>query len=215
MSKVFVDLSMSLDGFIAGPNDNADQPLGEGGGSLLAWMNEGDIVSSAGLHPKYHGFFRARPENAKFLDELFTTMGAVVCGRRTYDLTNGWNGTFNVRNVPVFILTHEPPAAVPEGDTQFTFVTDGIESAVRQAKAAAGDKDVGVGAANVAQQALRAGLLDELRIHLAPVLLGGGVRLFDHLDGAGIELEKISVVDTPSVTHLRYRVVRNEEGVEI
>lgn len=137
-----------------------------------------------------------------------TESGTMVIGRNLYDIVGGWGGNHPVRGLHAFVLTHEPPADVPQGDTKFTFVTNGIVSAVRQAKAAAGDKNVGVAGADVAQQALKAGLVDELLIHVAPVLLGDGVRLFDHLSDQQIELEIAEVIPAKGVTHLRYRVVK-------
>ena len=140
---------------------------------------------------------------------MYEESGAFVFGRRTYDITNGWGGRHPVNGVPVFVLTHNPPPAetVPKGPSNLTFVTDGIESAIRQAKAAAGDKHVKLGGASPGKQALRAGLVDEILVHLAPYLLGGGVRLFDVLAN-GVRLEKLSVSDGPLATHLRHRVAR-------
>jgi dihydrofolate reductase len=125
-----------------------------------------------------------------------------------YDVSNGWGGSFPIPGIPVFVLTHEVPARVPEGDTWFTFVTGGIESAIRKAKEAAGEKSVGVGGAKTTQQGLEAGLVDELHIHLVPLLLGKGVRLFEQVGGRPIELKKTSVIDATGVTHLRYQVVK-------
>jgi dihydrofolate reductase len=126
-------------------------------------------------------------------------------GRRTYEIATGWGGSHPVNGAPTFVLTHDPPADYPRGPSNLTFVTDGIESAIRQAREVAGGKDNKLGGASPGQQALAAGLCDEILIHLAPYLLGGGVRLFDRLP-AGIGLEKLSVSDGPYATHLRYRV---------
>jgi dihydrofolate reductase len=126
-------------------------------------------------------------------------------GRRTYEIATGWGGSHPVNGAPTFVLTHDPPADYPRGPSNLTFVTDGIESAIRQAREVAGGKDNKLGGASPGQQALAAGLCDEILIHLAPYLLGGGVRLFDRLL-AGIGLEKLSVSDGPYATHLRYRV---------
>jgi dihydrofolate reductase len=130
-----------------------------------------------------------------------------VTGRRTYDITNGWHGNGPLPGLPLFVVTHHVPKHVPQGESRYTFVTDGIATAIEQAKAAAGEKYVSLMGASVAQQCLRAGLLDEIQIHLVPVLLGGGVRLFDQLGRENIELETVRVLDAPGVTHLRYRVV--------
>jgi dihydrofolate reductase len=138
---------------------------------------------------------------------MFAESGAYIFGRRTYDITDGWGGRHPVNGAPIFVLTHEPPADFPRGPSNLTFVTDGIESAVDQARAVAGGKDVKLGGASPGKQALAAGLCDEILIHLAPNLLGGGVRLFDPLPD-GIQLEKLSVSDGPFATHLRYRVIR-------
>jgi dihydrofolate reductase len=134
-----------------------------------------------------------------------------VTGRRTYDIANAWDGNGPAPGVPVFVVTHHVPEQPPQGESSYTYVTDGVESAIEQAKAVAGDKCVSVMGASVPQQCLRAGLLDEVQIHLVPVLLGGGVRLFDRLGSDRIQLETIQVVDAPGVTHLRYRVVNGRE----
>jgi dihydrofolate reductase len=130
-----------------------------------------------------------------------------VTGRRTYDVSDGWGGSGPLAGVPLFVLTHQVPDAVPAGEPPYTFVTDGIDAAVKQAKAAAGERDVSLMGAETVQQCLRAGLLDEIHIHLIPVLLGRGVRLLDHLGEDSVELECIQVVNAPGVTHLSYRVV--------
>lgn len=201
---------MSLDGFIAGPNDVPGNALGDGGERLHALM-------FSGLTPSEHNeFFEPAERSREVFDKWIEDLGAIVTGRRTYDLVNEWEGTHPL-GVPVFVLTHEAPETVPEGETTFTFVTDGIESALSQAMAAAGDNKVQVGAANVAQQYLRAGLLDEIQVHVVPVLLGAGVRLFDQLGDEPIELEQTRVIESTGVTHLRYRVVKRSDeskGVE-
>jgi hypothetical protein len=170
VGKVAMGLSMSLDGFIAGPNDGPERPLGDGGERLFAWYSSGDTEYRL---PGTEMVFMVSPRSAELLREVDRTMGAFVTGRRT-----------------------------------FTFVTDGVESAVEKAKEAAGEKDVAVGAASIVQQCIRAGLLDEVHINLVPVLLGGGVRLFEHLGGTPIDLESTRVIEAPGVTHLTFRVVR-------
>jgi dihydrofolate reductase len=140
---------------------------------------------------------------------MFAESGAFIFGRRTYEIANGWGGRHPVNGAPTFVLTHHPPAEFPRGPSNLTFVTDGIESAICQASAAAGDKDIKLGGASPGQQALAAGLCDEILVHIAPYLLGGGVRLFGALPD-GIRLEKLSVSDGPFATHVRYRVVREQ-----
>ncbi len=204
MGKVTTGLSMSLDGFIAGPNDGPERPLGEGGERLFAWYSSGD--TEYGL-PGTEMVFRVSPQSAELLREAHTKMGAFVTGRRTFDITNGWGGSPPL-GVPTFVVTHTVPQEWVYEGSPFTFVTDGIEGAVEQAKAVAGEKDVAVGAASIAQQCIRAGLLDEIHIDLVPVLLGGGVRLFDHLGTGPIDLESTEVVEGTGVTHLTFRVVK-------
>jgi dihydrofolate reductase len=139
--------------------------------------------------------------------------GAVLVGRRTFDLARGWNGDHH-DGVPIFVPTHHPPDDPPHGAATITFVIDGIEAAVAQAKAAAGDRNVLLHGAATAQHCLRAGLLDELEIHLVPVLLGQGRRLFDHLSADHIELELTRVVDAPGITHLHYRVRQTQDAAD-
>jgi dihydrofolate reductase len=196
---------MSLDGFIAGPNDGPASPLGEGGERLFAWYSSGDTDYRL---PGTEMVFRISPASAELLREAHGTMGAFVTGRRTFDITNGWGGRPPL-GVPTFVVTHTLPEEWIYEGSPFTFVTDGVESAVEQARAVAGDKkNVAVGAASIAQQCMRAGLLDEIHVDLVPVLLGGGVRLFEHLGSEPIELESTRVTEAPGVTHLTFRVVR-------
>jgi dihydrofolate reductase len=212
MAKVIVALTMSLDGFIAGPNDGPEQGLGEGGMRLFDWYFDGDTPIPQYQAAAERGVptppFQLDKANAAVFEELIDGGGAVITGRRTYDITNGWGGNGPLPRLPLFVVTHRVPDEVPRGESRYTFVTDGVESAVAQASAVAGDKYVSLMGASVPQQALRAGLLDEIQIHLIPVLLGGGVRLFDHLGAGSVELELLKVVDGPGVTHLRYRVVK-------
>jgi dihydrofolate reductase len=206
MGRVMVRLSMSLDGFIAGPNDGPERPLGDGGERLSAWYSSGDTEYRP---PGTEMVFKVSPQSAELLREAHSKTGALVTGRRTFDITNGWGGRPPL-GVPTFVVTHTVPQEWVYEGSPFTFVTDGVESAVEQARAVAGDKDVAVGAASIAQQCLRAGLLDEVHINLVPVLLGGGVRLFEHLGTTPIKLESTGVVEAPGVTHLGYRVLREE-----
>jgi dihydrofolate reductase len=204
MGKVSTGLSISLDGFIAGPNDGPESPLGDGGERLFAWYSGGDTDYRL---PGTEMVFRVSPQSAELLREAHSKLGAFVTGRRTFDITNGWGGSPPL-GVPTFVVTHTIPQQWVYEGSPFTFVTDGVESAVELARAVAGDKDVAVGAASIVQQCIRAGLLDEIHVDLVPVLLGGGVRLFDHLGTEPIELERTRVIEAPGVTHLTFRVVK-------
>jgi dihydrofolate reductase len=204
MSKVVIDMTMSLDGFVAGLNDSNVHPLGRHGGEhIFDWY-------SSGSEEYRDPLFRPTPgANREEVARMFAESGAFIFGRRTYEIAQGWGGRHPVNGAPVFILTHHPPAEFPHGPSNLTFVTEGIESAIGQARTVAGGKDIKLGGASPGQQALAAGLCDEILIHLAPFLLGGGVRLFDALPG-GIRLEKVSVSDGPLATHLRYQVKGSE-----
>jgi dihydrofolate reductase len=191
---------MSLDGFIAGPNDGRDNPLGDGGGRLFEWMTAG--AGRVGPDDRFRPSERSRP----VMEEMFDC-GAIVTGRRTFDIANGWGGHHPI-GAPFFLLTHHPPSEHVGPGTQGTVVTDGIESALEQARAVAGERKIAVGAADVAQQYLRAGLVDEIHISLVPVLLGGGVRMFATGDERQTRLECTRVIESDDVTHLSYRVVR-------
>ena len=203
MGKVRTGHATSLDGFIAGPNDGPEVPMGEGGERLLAWYFGGDTEYRL---PGTEMVFKVSPGTAEYLLETSTTTGALVTGRRTFDLTRGWGGGHPL-GVPVFVLTHSVSQEWVYEGSPFTFVRDGLESAVAQAKAAAGDKDVGVIGANLVQQCIRAGLLDEIHLDLVPVLLGDGVRLFEQ-GIEPIELESTRVIEGAGVTHLTFRVVK-------
>ncbi|MCI0709746.1 MAG: dihydrofolate reductase family protein [Chloroflexi bacterium] len=184
MSKVTANMSMSLDGFIAGPHDDVER--------LHEWM------------------FPPRGNFQQVLDEMFKTVGAIIMGSRMFKLGEEPWGNDPPFHMPAFVLTHEArPVLVKEGGTTFTFVDDGIESALKQARAAADDKDVMVtGGANAIQQYINMGVLEEIRIHMIPVLLGDGIPLFDNLGDMPIELEQVEVIEGQGVTHLRYRVVK-------
>ena len=189
MSNVTFSLSMSLDGFVAGPNDEID-PLHD-------WLFGGE-------HPSRSGFGSMTEESRGVLDAGIAELGAVVVGRSTFEVSGRWGGT-GPFGAPTFVVTHSPPT---ENRGEFTYVTEGVEAAIEQARAAAGEKVVSVMGAIVPQQAIRAGLIDEFVIHLIPVLLGEGKRLFDHLGGR-VDLERTHVVEAPEgVTHLRFRVIR-------
>ena len=169
MGKVRTGLSVSLDGFIAGPNDGPEAPMGVGGERLLAWYAAGDTEYRL---PGTDMVFMVSAGTAEYLAETRRTTGALVFGRRTFDLTHGWGGKHPL-DVPVFVVTRSVPQDWVYEGSPFTFVTDGLESALEQAKAIAGDKDVGVGAASVVQHCIKAGLLDEIHIDLVHVLLRG------------------------------------------
>jgi dihydrofolate reductase len=193
MSKVISGISMSLDGYVTGPNVTREQQLGDGGQVLHRWLHEPD------------------PRDAELMAEMGKDAGAILMGRLSYNLAEGdggWGDGGPAGPVPCFVLTHNPPA--PEtvrAPSVFTFVTDGIHSAVAQAKAAAGDKVVGVHGASAAQQCIAAGLLDEIQLSLSPVLLGSGTRLFEH-PGGQFQLACTKVIDTPNAIHLRFTVIR-------
>jgi dihydrofolate reductase len=195
MSVSVLFMSMSLDGYIAGSNDETDNPGGDGDavGRLHAW----------GLTPDGAGHRTVGP--AGQLNDEYNATGAVLAGRRTAEQVDHWGG--NHHGVPIFVVSHRPPGPSVANYPLVTYVTDGIASAMAQAKAAAGDRDVLVHGAYTAQRALEAGVLDELQIHQIPVLLGGGRRLFEVLPSR-VELEIVRVIDTAEATHIRYRVRR-------
>jgi dihydrofolate reductase len=201
MGIVAADISVSLDGFVAGPNDGPELGLGEGGERLHEW-----IVGLKSWRER-HGLEGGESNHdAEVLDEAFRNVGAIVLGKRMYDNAKGW-GDDPPFKVPVFVLSHQPLEKIVKGETSFDFVSGGIEKAVKQASSAAGGGDVSIsGGASTIQQTIAAGLLDQIQIHLVPILLGGGVRLFEGLDPERTELELTRVIESPSVTHLRYRV---------
>jgi dihydrofolate reductase len=193
VGKVVFDISMSLDGFITGPNMRPDEPMGDGGERLHEWAFGGDERSR------------------ELLAEAGRESGAVICGRNTYDHSVPWwgaDGPTGQARLPVFVVTHSEPDEQPENGV-YTFATGGIETALDQAKEAAGDKTVAVmGGSDLGRQFIRAGLVDEISIHLVPVLFGSGMRMFDEADHEHIELEAIGVEPTQPATHMRFRLVR-------
>ena len=204
MGKVVTELSVSLDGFVAGPNDGPENGLGDSGERLFQWYYSGNTPFPL---PGTDMVFQISRASADLLQEEWGKLGAMVAGRRMFDIAHAWAG-HPPGGGPCFIVTHvAPPEWVGEG-SPFTFVTDGVASAIRQAQAAAGEKHVSVSSASIVQQCLRLGLLDEIQIDLVPVLLGGGVRMFDNLGTIPIALERIQVVEAPGVTHLRFRVLK-------
>jgi dihydrofolate reductase len=203
VSQVFVDVGVSLDGFIAGPNGRPGNPLGDGGTRIHEWVY--------GLRAFQENLGLPGGETGRDNDSVRATLarsGANVMGRHMFDEGEvGWpeNAPFHA---PVFVVTHRAREPwVRPGGTTFTFVTDGFESALEQARAAAGNRDVRIsGGADIIQQALRAGVVDEITIHLAPILLGKGVRLFENLADENLKLDPVNAIRSPWVTHLVYRV---------
>ena len=214
MAKVKARISVSVDGFVAGPNISLEEPLGEGGERLHDWVTR--LRSWNELQGREGGETGVDDDVSR---EMFEGVGAVVMGRgmfggtwTTGDEWNAWEGWWGddpPYHMPVYVLTHHAREPLTLTDTTFTFVTDGIESAIAQAREAAGDKDVLVmGGGSTIAQATDAGFVDELDLHVVPLLLGGGARLFDHLGSGLVKLEPTRVIDSPNVTHLRYRVVK-------
>ena len=212
MSKVRAQISISADGYVAGPNQSKENPLGEGGESLHDWV----VALKAWREP--HGKEGGEVnESSSVVEESKANVGAEIMGRGMFgggpgpwpeEPWNGWWGDDPPFHMPVFVLTHHEREPLTLSDTTFTFVTDGIESALEQARAAAGDKDVHVsGGAEAINQYLAAGLIDELELHVVPLVLGGGAKLFEGV-GPGLKLEQIRSLDAPGVTHLKYRVAR-------
>ncbi len=195
MSASVLCMSMSLDGYIAGPNDEPDNPGGDGFARLHDW----------GVTPEGE-FFRPAGLAGQLIDDMNAT-GAVLAGRRTVERIDHWGGDAHGRGVPIFVPSHRPPGPPVAHYPLVTYVFDGIVSAMAQAKATAGDRNAMVQGAYTAQLALEAGVLEELVIHQVPVLFGGGCRLFERLPSR-VELEIVRVIDTPEATHIHYRVRR-------
>jgi dihydrofolate reductase len=194
MAKLTADISMSLDGFVTDPEASVGTPLeGNDPGRLSDWQFDAKTETDAAIQ-----------------DERYASTGAVLIGKRMFDAGFEPWGDPPPFGMPVFIVTHEAREPLPmQGGTTYTFVTDGIEAALELARAAAGDKNVGVwGGPNTITQYLKARLLDELQIHLVPVLLGGGIRLFEDFDPEGVELRRATSIETPGATHLRFDVVK-------
>jgi dihydrofolate reductase len=196
VSRVVALMSVSLDGFVADANDGVDE--------VFDWYFSGEVEVPTN-DPDMT--FRVSEPSAEHLRSLVAGIGAMLTGRRTFEVADGWGGN-HPWDVPAFVVTHEVPDGWPRPGSTVHFVTDGIESAVAQASAAAGERSVGVHGADTIQQILNAGLLDEIQVDLAAVLLGSGVRLFDHLENAPIVLGDPTVVAGVGVTHLRYPVRR-------
>jgi dihydrofolate reductase len=211
MSSVTCHISISLDGFVAGPNQSIENPIGEGGMRLHQW-----VFKTASWREQHGLEGGERNADAEVVDEVVQGVGAYIMGRKMFgggdgpwdESWTGWWGEDPPYHAPVFVLTHHSREPLSmQGGTTFTFVTNGIESALEQARAAAGDKDVAIaGGASAVQQYLAAGMLDELYLHIVPIILGAGERLLE--DVGDPTLEPVKVVASPAVTHVRYRVVR-------
>jgi dihydrofolate reductase len=212
MSRVRIHISVSADGYVAGPNQSEENPLGEGGERLHDWL----VALRAWREP--HGLEGGEVNaSSAVVEELQANLGAEIMGRGKFgggpgpwgdDPWPGWWGEDPPFHMPVFVLTHHQREPLTLSDTTFTFVTDGTEAALEQARAAAGEKDVLIGGgADVINQYLAAGHVDELELHVVPLLLGGGARLFEGI-GPDLELDQIRVVEAPGVAHLKYRVVK-------
>jgi dihydrofolate reductase len=194
MATVVANMSVSLDGFIADPHDEV--------GPLFDWYQVGPVTTPSASDWLT---FKTDEASAKLLREALSTIGALICGRRLFDLTKAWGGRHPI-GCMVFVVTHSVPDGWPREGAPFTFVTDGVESAVAQAKALAGDKVVAVATPTITQQCLNVGLLDVIRVDLVPVLLGKGIRWFDNLSHAPVMLDDPEVTEGLRVTHLAYRL---------
>lgn len=197
--KITTGFSMSLDGFVAGPNEDFQQ--------LFAWMQSGDTGYSITIGEEEHKL-NISDESVEMFEGAINTAGALVAGRRLYELTHGWGGHHPV-GAPVVVVTHRPPPEWVQPEWPVTFVTDGLQSALEQAQKIAGGKDVVIASATIAQQCLNAGLLDVIHIDLVPFLLGDGVRLFEHLKVAPVALEDPEISIGKGVIHLTYRVKKD------
>jgi dihydrofolate reductase len=215
MSKLKLNITMTLDGYVAGPNQSVENPLGEGGERMHEWLFNLKTFREIQGYPGDG----ETGTNDEVLREAFQNVGATIMGRNMFgggpgewagDAWKGWWGDNPPYHTPVFVLTHHPREPQPmQGGTTFFFVTDGIESALEQARQAAGSKDVVLGGgASVAQQYLAAGLLEEVQINLVPMLLAGGARLLDNLPVSKVRLEPVRTIAGPGVTHLKYRLVK-------
>ena len=205
MVKVTTGFSMSLDGFVAGPNDGPENPLGDGGDRLFKWYFSGDATHKV---PSGNRLFKMSKEGADMIQEASQSAGVLVTARRTFDIANAWGGKHPM-NVPIVVVTHEVPQEwINKPGSPFTFVTDGVVSAIEKARQIAGDKMVVVGAPSVVKQCLKAGLMDEIHIDLIPTLLFGGVSLFDHLGIQPVDLQIVEVNAIAEVIHITFRVIK-------
>jgi dihydrofolate reductase len=196
MTRVTTQFTMSLDGFVADPQDDVQQ--------LLKWYVKGDAEFKL---PGMDRAFRISRASAELLQKSWGAYGSMVTGRRDFDVSRAWGGQPPLP-VPMFIVTHQVPQEWAGQGSPFTFVTDGLESALAQARQAAGDGNVAISGTTIVQQCLQAGLLDDIQIDLVPILLGEGIRLFDRLGPHPIALESTGVIEGTGVTHLKFRVVK-------
>jgi dihydrofolate reductase len=196
MGKVTTGFSMSLDGFVAGPNDEVDR--------VFKWYFSGEATQEV---MSGNEVFKMSAEGADLIQEASQAVGVLVTARRTFDIAHAWGGKHPM-DVPIVVLTHRIPQEWVKPESPFTFVTDGVVSAIEKARQIAGDKDIAVGAPSVVKQCLQAGLLDEIHIDLVPALLFDGVPLFDHLGIPPIDLETLEVSATAAVIHITYRVIK-------
>ena len=205
MGRVTTGFSMSLDGFVAGPNDVPNNSLGDGGDALFKWYFSGDATQQV---PSGNRVFKLTKEGADMIQEASQSVGVLVTARRTFDIAHAWGGKHPM-NVPIVVLTHRVPQEwVNKPGSPFTFVTDGVASAIEMAKKIAGDKAVAVGAPSVVKQCLQAGLMDEIHIDLVPVLLFDGIPLFDHLGIQPVDMKIEEVNATAQVVHLTFRILK-------
>lgn len=204
MGMITTGFSMSLDGYVAGPNDSPENSLGDGGDRLFNWYFSGDAT-----HEVVSGnrTFKMSKEGADMIQEASQGIGALVTARRTFDIAHAWGGKHPL-NVPIVVLTHHIPQEWVKPGSPFTFVTDGVVNAIEIAREIAGDKNVVVGAPSVVKQCLQVGLMDEIHIDLIPTLLFDGVPLFDHLGIRPIDLQIVEVNAVANVIHITFRVIK-------
>jgi dihydrofolate reductase len=208
MGKVTTGFSMSLDGFVAGPNDNPDNALGDGGDRLFKWYFTGLLDDTV---PIGEGEMKMSHEGAEMVKQVGQVAGVLVTARRTFDIAHDWGGRHPM-GVPMVVLTHRVPQEWMKVGSPFTFVTGGVENAIERAQQIAGDKDVVVGAPSVVKQCLNAGLLEEIHIDLVPVLLGHGIRLFDLLEIGPLDLRIDEVKPGNDVIHITFSVLRDKKA---
>jgi len=204
MGKITTGFSMSLDGFVAGPHDNPDNSLGDGGDRLFKWYFAGDLIIEV---PMGENKMKMSKEGGEMVKEAGHTAGVLVTARRTFDIARAWGGRHPM-DVPIVVLTHRVPKEWVKDGSPFTFVTEGVETAVKKAREIAGDKNVVIGAPSVVKQCLNAGLLDEIHIDLVPLLLGKGIRLFDSLEIKPTDLHLEDINLAGGVVHMTFSIMR-------
>jgi dihydrofolate reductase len=204
MGKITTGFSMSLDGFIAGSNDSPENSLGDGGERLFQWYFTGDTTIEV---PSGDGVMKMSRQGGEMVKQAAQAAGVLVTARRTFDIAHAWGGRHPM-DLPMVVLTHRIPQEWVKEGSPFTFVTDGVESAIKRAREIAGDKNVVIGAPSVVKQCLNAGLLDEIHIDLVPLLLGKGIRLFDYLEIEPLDLRLDEASMSSGVLHLTYRILK-------